>query len=316
MPKRVTRRNYVRAETAHRFSAHLRRAALNEYHHERLPPTGEHSSAVRPNLDVLFSYAVVDVTDGATFSVAASDEYQSDQLIDEQHQTVAVVYPGESVTLTPADLSWGTHVFVLGRTAIVEPIARTHELQNARRIEAASAHSYRPPRYDDRTRLAVGAQLERRAAGVELDRAYGARGRTDAVQHLLGTRVGWGQLPPEHGLYVEGVATSSGCDIWTFDVPPVDPDRHGFFSVARYDERGRIDVEPAAIAGAEMTRNGDRTVSVYFGDDGCVARGNVLRTAPGQVFRYAMRIYGPADGAQARRYVAALRARGLETVLT
>lgn len=317
MPKKVTLRNFVQAETARHFAAQARRAPVNAYHHDRVPLGVGNQASARANVDVLYSHAVVDVTEQATFAVAPSDEYQVDQVIDERHFVVAVVYPGETLTVRNADLSAGTHVYVLGRTALTGGVERAHRLQDLRRIDASTANPYRSSHWDEASRRAVGARLARRAArpGTDLDRAFGTPRSTDPEQHRIGTRVGWGGLPPEHGQYFEGVATSSGCDIWTFDVPPVDVDRHGFYSVVKYDGSGWLDVDRPAIAGTEMMRNGDGTVSVYFGDDNCIASGNAIRAGAGREFRYGMRLYRPRDVAETRAYVERLRARGLETVL-
>lgn len=288
MPKRVTRRNFVRAETARHFAAQLRRAPLNSYHHEREPVTRLNQAGLRPNPDLLRSFAVVDVTEEATFALEPSDEYQADQLIDEHHRTVGVVYPGETLTLRNADLSDGTHVFVLGRTALTGGLARAHQLQDLRRVVAATANPYLPVDYDERSRLAVGSEL--------------------------GQWVDWGALPPEHARYFEGVATSSGCDVWTFEPPPVDVERNGFYSVVRYDDDGRLDVDHASIASTDMMRNGDGTISVYFGGDACMAMGNVIRTERGQTFRYAMRLYRPRHPGEIARYLDGLRERGVAVV--
>jgi hypothetical protein len=318
MSKKVTQGNFVQAETAHYFNAQVRRSPVNTYRHERVPASVRNQDAPRANVDLLHSYAVVDVTEEASISVAPSEEYQCDQVIDEQHYVVGVVYPGETLTVRRSDLSAGTHVYVLGRTALVNGVPRAHRLQDLRRITSATANPYHSEIFDEASRRAVGARLARRAAAgeVDLSRAFGSPATTDAEAHLLGTRVGWGGLPPEHGCYFEGSATSSGCDIWTFDAPPVDVDRHGFYSVVRYDANGRLDVDHPSIAGPEMGRNGDGTISVYFGDDTCVATANAIRTVKGQQFRYAMRLYRPRDVEETREFVERLRARGLETKLT
>jgi hypothetical protein len=316
MPKKVTLRNFVRAETAHHFTTQLRRAQLNTYHHEREPADPATPGTIRPNLDVLYSHAVVDVSEEATIAVAPSDEYQVDQVIDENHYLVGVAYPGETLRVRNSQLSGGTHVYVLGRTALAGGIQRARELQDLRTIASRTANPYRPDRYDDASRRQVGARLARRAGELDPVRAFGTRRSTDRDQHLLGTASGWGTLPVEHGRYVEGVATSSGCDTWTFEVPPVDHARGGFYSVVKYDERGRLADDHSRMVGSEMMRNGDGTVSVYFGDDTCVARGNVFRTTRGERFRYGMRLYRPRNPDEARRYVERLTARGLETVLT
>ncbi|GAA2042205.1 DUF1214 domain-containing protein [Agromyces tropicus] len=315
MSKKVTLKDFVRAETATRFAAQQAKAPVNAHVHDRVPVTLGNQSAPRPDLGVLRSYAVVDVTDQATISVAPSSVYQADQVIDEQHYTVGVVYPGEALTVRNADLSSGTHVFVLGRTALAEGVARAHELQDLRRIDAATANPYRPEDWDDASRLAIAARLERRADAADLDRAFGTPLTTISQQHVLGTRLDWGRLPPEHGQYHEGVATSTGCEIWTFEVPPLDVDHHGWFSVVKYDARGRLDLERAGMVGSELTRNGDGSISVYFGDEFCIGRGNIIAAEAGETFRYAIRLYRPRDVAETRDYVDGLRARPVERVL-
>ncbi|MFC9918686.1 hypothetical protein [Agromyces binzhouensis] len=313
MPRRVTNRNFTRAESAHHFAAQARRTPVNRFHHEREPFVA--SSAVRPDPDVLHSYAVVDVTRRATVSLAPSDEYQADALIDEAHYVLAVVGPGESVTVANADLTRGTHLYVLGRTGVESGLPRARELQDARRIDAATSYPYRARSYDDASRRSVAAGLVRRAGDVDLTTAFGTRRDTDRDAHLVGTALGWGSLPAEHGLYFEATATSSGCDIWTFEPPPVDPDS-GSYSILKFDDGGHLDPVRSGFAGRDLIRNGDGSISIRFGDASCAASPNVIPAAPGERFRYAMRIRRPRRLDQALAYVAALRAQRLETVIT
>ncbi|WP_353813626.1 hypothetical protein [Agromyces sp. SYSU T00266] len=313
MPRRVTNRNFTRAESTHHFAAQARRTPVNRFHHEREPLV--ESWAIRPDPDVLHSHAVVDVSRRATVSLAPSDEYQADVLVDEAHYVLAVVGPGESVTVANADLTRGTHLYVLGRTGVEGGLPRARELQDLRRITAATSYPYRARAYDDASRRSVAASLARRAADVDLTRAFGTKRDTDRDAHLVGTAIGWGSLPAEHGVYFEAVATSSGCEIWTFEPPPVDPDR-GSYSVLKFDDAGRLDPVRGGYPGRELVRNGDGSISIRFGGPSCAAQPNVIPAAPGERFRYAMRIRRPRRVDQARAYVAALRAQRLETVIT
>ncbi|WP_430645040.1 hypothetical protein [Agromyces sp. GXS1127] len=313
MPRRVTARNFTRAESARRFADQARRAPVNRFHHEREPVAD--ASAIRPDPGVLHSYAVVDVSERATVSLTPSDEYQADVLVDEEHRVLAVVGPGESVTVANADLSRGTHVYVLGRTGIEGGLDRARELQDRRRIRAATAFPYRARAYDDASRHAVAADLADRIADVDLTAAFGRRGDTDREAHLVGTAVGWGSLPAEHGVYFEAVATSSGCDIWTFEPPPIEPGR-GWYSVVKFDDRGRLCPAHAGFAGRELIRNGDGSISIWFGGTSCAARPNVIPAEEGERFRYAMRIRRPRSVGEVRRYVGMLRTQRLETVIT
>ncbi|GAA1054952.1 murein transglycosylase [Agromyces luteolus] len=310
MPRRVTDRNFTRAQSAHFFAVQARRSPVNRFHHEREPLV---ESAIRPDPDVLHSHAVVDVSERATVSLAPSDEYQADVLVDEAHHVLAVVGPGESVTVAAADLTRGTHLYVLGRTSVEGGLPRANELQDLRRIEAATSYPYRARAYDAASRRAVAASLARRAAEVDLTRAFGSKRDTDRDAHLVGTAIGWGSLPAEHGVYFEAVATSSGCEIWTFEPPPVDPAR-GSYSVLKFDDAGRLDPVLGGYPGRDLARNGDGSISIRFGGPSCAAHPNVIPAAPGERFRYAMRIRRPRRVDHARAYVAALRAQRLETV--
>ncbi|TOQ84457.1 hypothetical protein CGG86_23760, partial [Vibrio parahaemolyticus] len=64
------------------------------------------------NEDTMYSHAILDVTKSATISMPKYDEYAIVQVIDENHYTIAEVYPGQTLNLTPDMLSSGTHVFL------------------------------------------------------------------------------------------------------------------------------------------------------------------------------------------------------------
>jgi hypothetical protein len=69
-PQLVTMDNFAHAETAHYFTEQLAKAPVNEYSHNREPVTVDNQVIIRSNVDLIYSYAVVDVTQEATFSLA------------------------------------------------------------------------------------------------------------------------------------------------------------------------------------------------------------------------------------------------------
>ncbi|MDF2894151.1 MAG: soluble lytic murein transglycosylase [Rhodococcus erythropolis] len=314
MAEIVTRENFVEAETAHYFREQLAKAPVNEYFHSRAPVNVETQVVIRSNVDLIYSSAVVDVSEEATFSLAASDEYQIAQIIDENHYVVGVVYPGESMTVRNVDLSAGTHVYVGGRTATVGGFERAHELQDARRITASTSRPYRGREFDEDTRKSVGAELETHAAEADFSQAFGTPTGTDPYQHLLGARLGWGGLPPSDAQYFQAAATSSGADVWTFDVPPLDYKHNGYFSVIKYDEMGWLDVERPGLSDRELVRNDDGTISVWFGDDRIADKPNVIRATEGQKFYYGMRVYRPHDVEETRQFIEKVRSMPLRPV--
>ncbi len=66
----------------------------------------------------MYSHAVVDISEGATLINPAWDVYSSIQVIDENQYTIAVVYPGKSVTITKEMVALGDHVFLNIRTGV------------------------------------------------------------------------------------------------------------------------------------------------------------------------------------------------------
>ncbi|MFW0784162.1 hypothetical protein AAFP35_06535 [Gordonia sp. CPCC 206044] len=307
----VTLDNFVQAESARYFRAQVANAPVNTYFHNRVPVSARNQVMNRSAVDLIYSYAVVDVTEQATFSVSASEEFQVDQIIDQHHHTLAVVYPGQTHTVRRADLSGGTHVYVLGRTSTANGIERAHALQDARRIEAATANVFIAPDYDEASRQHVGAELDARAGEIDFSRAFGAPGTTDPFHHLLGTRLGWGGLPDDHAQFFQAAAIGTGADVWTFPVPPLDYAHSGYFAVIKYDANGWLDVTWPGFSDRELVRNGDGTISIWFGDSRCVDQQNVIETAEGQHFIYGLRLYRPADAAETRRYLEELGTRGL-----
>lgn len=304
----VTLGNFVRAETANYFVKQLRKAPVNTYFHNRVPVNVENQVIIRSNVDLIYSYAVVDVTEEAEFYLAPSAEYQVAQIIDENHYTVGVVYPGETLRRRNADLSGGTHVYILGRTATGGGIERAHHLQDARRITAATGNPYTPAAYDSASLDAVRASLETRAGEADFGQAFGTLASTVPEQHVLGAALGWGGLPPQHAQYFQARATSSGCDAWTFGPPPLDYDHNGYFSVIKYDGNGWLDVARPGLSDTDLQRNADGSITVWFGDERCADQPNAISATEGQPFYYGIRLYRPRDVEETSQFIARLSA--------
>lgn len=312
MSEIVTRDNFVEAETAHYFVEQLKKAPVNEYFHNRVPVNVENQVIIRSNVDLIYSYAVVDVAEEATFTLAPSDEYQIAQIIDENHYIVGVAYPGESLTVTHDQLSGGDHIYILGRTATSGGLERAIELQDQRTIEAATANPYAARDFDDESRKAVGAELETHAAEADFSKGFGTPESTDPFQHLLAARLGWGGLSPEHAQYFQTMTTSTGADAWTFDVPPLDFDHSGYFSVIKYDEMGWLDVAKPGLSDSDLVRNDDGTISIWFGDARVADKPNVIEATEGQKFYYGIRLYRPTSAPDGVAYINRLRSTPIQ----
>ena len=67
MAEHVNVDNFVRAETNRMLAGlHADAGAVNTWFHDRTPASVDHQTVIRMNRDTLYSFAVVDISDGAT----------------------------------------------------------------------------------------------------------------------------------------------------------------------------------------------------------------------------------------------------------
>jgi hypothetical protein len=84
---KVNADNFALAET-HRMMAGLQRDAggVNQFSHNREPAAIDKQTVIRMNRDTLYSFAVVDISAGATLTVPdAGKRYLSVMIINEDH---------------------------------------------------------------------------------------------------------------------------------------------------------------------------------------------------------------------------------------
>src|SRR5690242_2848268 len=79
--------NFARAETDRMFAGLQRDAGgVNAFRHNRTPAPVDQQTVIRMNRDTLYSFAVVDLTGGATLTVPdASERYLSVMVVNEDH---------------------------------------------------------------------------------------------------------------------------------------------------------------------------------------------------------------------------------------
>src|SRR5210317_1060110 len=152
-PVVVNADNFVRAETAAQFDRIVEMAGgVNRFFHLRGPTPLDQQTIIRMNRDTIYSAAVVDISQGATFTVPdAGDRYMSIMVVNEDHYINKVIHePGEH-ELTVKE--FGTpYVCLAVRTLVDESdpadIREANALQDQFKIEAASAKAYTHPGYD------------------------------------------------------------------------------------------------------------------------------------------------------------------------
>ncbi|WP_127792353.1 DUF1254 domain-containing protein [Agromyces sp. LHK192] len=303
MTIRVNVDNFATAET-HRMMHDLQQDAggVNRFRHNRAPAAIDEQTVIRLNRDTLYSFAVVDLSAGATLTIPEHGErYLSAMVVDEHHYVDAIYHDAGEYRL--AVEQFRTPYVVLAVRILVDPadeadVAAVTALQDRIGLEAGSSTPFVMPDYDtgtfDETRNALLA-LARNL--TDFDRTFGTKDEVDPVRHLIGTAAGWGGLPSSEARYI-GVDPRLPVGRYELTVGEVPVD--GFWSISVYNRDGFFEPNERGsytINNITGVRNDDGTITVRFGDHPDDAP-NVIPITDG--WNYLVRLYRPraeiADG--------------------
>jgi hypothetical protein len=294
-PVMVNVENFARAETAAQFDRIVKMAGgVNVFFHLRGPAPLDQQTVIRMNRDTIYSAAVVDISEGATFTVPdAGDRYMSIMVVNEDHYIDKVIHePGEH-TLTVEE--FGTPFVNLSVRTLInasdpEDIRKANALQDQLKIEAASAKPYTHPAYDEESyKTTYEALIELGRGMADTEATFGSKVDVDPVRHLLGTAWGWGGLPQEEAYYlnVEPNLPVGAYQLTFRDVPV-----NAFWSVSLYNKDGYFDPndhDAYSVNSLTGTPNEDGSFTIHFGGEpGSV---NYLPIAEG--WNYTVRLYQP-----------------------
>ena len=306
----ITDEGYRVSESNFYIQKHLKKAGINEFAHQRNIVNVESQQVIRENQDILYSSAVVDVSKGVTLSVPEYDAYSIIQVIDMQNYSIATIYPGESVTLTSEDLSYGNYVYLNARTQPTSGdeagLVAARAQQDALSIKANAKTPYEVPQIvvSDEKMVQVRTALIKDVRDGKLKdytRIMGTADYVDTQGHLYASAYGWGGLPISDAAYmtIPVEAQDGKCSSLAVDVPPLKYNKGGFWSVTTYGTDGWIARDKAAISNNEAVANKDGTYTVRFNCDGMA---NNIDT-PDQ-FAVLLRAYAPEDTKSIGQYLA------------
>lgn len=288
--------NFALAET-HRMMRDLQANAggVNRFQHNREPAAIDNQTVIRLNRDTLYSFAVLNVSAGATLSIPEHGErYLSAMVVNEHHYVDAIFHDAGRYELTQEQ--FGTPHVVVAVRILVDPadpadVAAVAALQDQLELAAAATAPFEMPDYDttslDETRTAL-LSLARNL--TDFDRTFGSKEEVDPVRHLIGTAAGWGGLPSAEASYI-GVDPRLPVGEYELTVGQVPVD--GFWSISVYNAGGYFEPnEQGAYTINNITGvpNDDGTITVRFGDTSPGAV-NALPLTDG--WNYLVRMYRP-----------------------
>jgi hypothetical protein len=296
-PTTVNVDNFVRAETDRMFAGIQADAGgVNSFQHNRAPAPVDRQTVIRMNRDTLYSFAIADISAGATLTVPdPAGRYLSVMIVNNDHYINRVFHdPGHyEVTTEEFDTDY---VLVAART-LVDPrdrddLAKVAAIQDQLAVTARSARPFVLPDYEqvtfDRTREAL---LSLAHDMTDFAGSFGARDEVDPIHHLIGSAAGWGGLPDAEATYV-AVAPDLPVGEYALCVPddvPVD----GFWSISVYNAAGFFEPNEAGaytINSITAAREDDGSVIVRFGGDGDPRQNSIPLP---QGWNYLVRLYRP-----------------------
>lgn len=270
----VDERNFTIAETDRYFIDHLKEHKINTFRHSREMSTVENQFVVRENRDVMYSHAVVDISEGATLTNPEWDVFSVIQVIDENQYTIASIYPGESVTFTPDDVALGNHIFLNMRTGVRslddDGFKEAYKHQDSVVIDANSSKSYQAKGFDNKSLDETRTRLKARMAEADKPEFYfGTQDEIEPTQFLIASAVGIFGLPIRDAAYLNtiqptGDAKKGKPSKITLPKPPLNYAKGGFFSVTTYDSKGWIATEQYALNNNTAEANEDGSITFHF----------------------------------------------------
>ncbi|MFV1988941.1 MAG: DUF1254 domain-containing protein [Gemmatimonadota bacterium] len=288
----VTRENFATAETHRYFQEFTDQGAVNTFVHEKEQAVAlDQQTVIRSNIDMFYSHAIVDISEGATVTLPpSSGRFRLAQIIDSNHYTTDVFY--DEGTYELKSNSGADFVYVFMRTAAdptdPEDQDRAREVMEGASITSIGGGTFHSD-WDPDQVVEMRREIIQSATYTD---SFGAFGDVDDIEDFdkftFAAAAGWGGLPEAHAAYwpIEP-ALGDACATMTIEEPPVDR----YWSLTVYDEEGWLaNVNPVRSSyNTEPNEDGSLTFNFGCGDE---ALNNLPIT---ENWTFILRMYGPRE---------------------
>lgn len=288
--------NYAHAQADMQISRMLQAAGgVNMWSHNRVPTPLDKQNVIRMNRDTLYSFAVVDISRGATVTLPdVGKRYMSMMVINNDGYINKVFSGGGVYELTMEEFDTPYVVLavrVLVNSADQADIQSANALQDQMKIAALSAKPFMMPTYNMASYEATLRPLLELAKGLhDSKKMFGSKKDVDPVRFLVGSAFGWGGLPVEQATYLN---VNPGLPVGEYEITVKDVPVDAFWSVSVYNRDGYFqenELNSYTVNNISGVANADGSFTVHFGGCGD-GRKNCIPLTEG--WNYAVRLYEP-----------------------
>jgi hypothetical protein len=298
----VTPSTYPTDETSRQMLKNQDLAGINKFLHKRkLTPT-DNQPVVRMNRDTYYSFAVIDVSKGATVTMPVIPEgkYISVQPITEDHRIEPMLYGAGTFKLSTHT---GKHIYIVVRLDSTFSEKEAAKYQDQMRIDAKSSTLFKAEPVDKKSFETVENNLKAKVAGIlKRDGKEATFGMFTSPsdtsnkmftqeKYEVGAAIGWGGAQIVDNIYeLSPNYPDNVCHQATFQ----DPKDKAFWSITVYDKEGFMFNDFANLSSNTATPNADGTYTLSFGC-GENAVNNIETKNDSGVFNLAVRHYQVSD---------------------
>lgn len=316
----------VPAESELMFKSAITRAGgINKFDHSRKPATVETQRIVRSQSDMLYSHGVFDASNSLSVSMPERmTGYHSVHLFDANHGQLGVVYAGETLEVSPDDISTtDKHIYAMMRTSTDKGVEVANQAQDQVKIVVNSGTPYNGPGYDEVQLVQTKRVLAGVAGIVKAKTAYSYELEPDTVMlkdgmdidkynYVFASLLGWGLMPNNDAYYPQLVLKENDCTVVNFPKPPVQYDKGGYWSFTAYGLDGYLHNNNSVISNylAKPNSDGSYTVNVGNGEKCKTLANNVDMPKGGASI--SLRLYRPTNLENAKEFETIFRSKNMD----